>query len=173
MDEGDAMRTMLAGLAVVAVTLVGMPAATAQDIPAYGHITITDAGLGPRATWTYDGVLNCSFTTNGPAGVASRATVTCRVPGGEGGGLATLNCPLMILSRTTLSVVGARASCGNTLDMGVGTTATASANLGHVYSAITCEAYMDFGVLVAPYTVTCNEPGLPTLDTSLASVATA
>lgn len=73
----------------------------------------------------------------------------------------------MILTRTTLTVVGARARCGSTLDMGVGTSGAATANLGHVDVGITCEAYVDFGVLVAPYSVTCNEPGLPTLDTSL------
>ncbi len=153
-----------AASAVIAVTFVGLPGAHAtSDVPAYGSITITDEGFGPRATWTYDGILSCSFSSNGPAGVASSAKVTCDV----GEGSLSLNCPLMIVSRTTLTVVGARATCGSTLDMGVGTSGAASANLGHVYPSLVCEAYVDYGVLVAPYSVTCNEPGLPTIGASL------
>jgi hypothetical protein len=140
-----------------------MPGASAQDIPAYGSITISDEGFGPRATWTYDGLLFCDFSSNGPGGVASIATVFCYA---EQSGVS-LNCPQMIVTRTTLTVVGARAGCGGTLDMGVGTSGAAAANLGHVDVGITCEAYVNYGVLVAPYSVTCNEPGLPTLGTSL------
>ncbi len=159
-------RRVAAAAAVIAVTCVGMPGASAaQDIPAYGSITITDAGLGPRATWTYDGLLSCSSATQGPGGVPQIVTVSCYA----GQSAVSLNCPLMIVSRTTLTVVGARATCGTTLDMGVGTSGAASGNLGHVSFAIVCEAYVDFGVLVPPYSVTCNEPGLPTLGTSLPS----
>lgn len=156
-------RRTAAAAAVVAMTVVGMPGASAEpDVPAYGSITIVDEGFGPRATWTYDGLLSCDFSTNGPAGVASIARVFCYA----GQSAVSLDCPLMIVTRTTLTVVGARARCGTTLDMGVGTPGTASGNLGHVDVAITCEAYVDYGVLVAPYSVTCNEPGLP-IDVSL------
>ncbi|HVF04410.1 MAG TPA: hypothetical protein VNA20_06195 [Frankiaceae bacterium] len=160
-------RRVAAAAAVVAVTCVGMPGASAQDVPAYGTITIIDQGFGPRATWTYDGVLSCYFSTNGPAGVASIARVFCNAMQSP----VSLNCPLMIVTRTTLTVVGARARCGSTLDMGVGTSGAASANLGHVDVGITCEAYVVYGVLVAPYSVTCNEPGPPTFDTSLPFVS--
>jgi len=50
--------------------------------------------------------------------------------------------------------------------MGVGTSGGASANLGFVNYAIVCEAY-SFGVLVPPYTVSCDEPGLPDALSSL------
>lgn len=151
-------RRVAAVAAVITVAFVGMPGASAEpDVPAYGSITITDAGLGPRVTWTYDGLLDCDWAAQGPGGVPQIVTVTCYA----GQSAVSLNCPLMIVSRTTLSVVGARATCGSTLDMGVGTSGAASANLGHVSFGIVCEAYMDFGVLVPPYSVTCNEPGLP------------
>jgi hypothetical protein len=136
-----------------------MPAATAlSDVPAYGTITITDPGTGPRATWTYDGLLDCGWDVSGTGGVPQTIRVFCTVP--QEGGLS-LSCPLMVVSRVTLSVVGARAACGSTVDMGVGTSATTTANLGHVYRQIECAAYVDYGVLVPPYTVTCTEPGLP------------
>jgi hypothetical protein len=152
--------------AVSAAAAAGAGATTV--VPAYGVITITDDGLGPRATWTYDGVLDCTFTTQGPGGVPAQATVVCSR--GQEISVAELNCPLMIVSRTTATVVGARASCDRTLDMGVGTSGAASANLGNVTYSIVCEAYVDAGVLVPPYTVTCNEPGLPTLTSPLTSL---
>jgi hypothetical protein len=77
----------------------------------------------------------------------------------------------MIVSRTTASVVGARASCASTLDMGVGSSGSAAANLGLVDFAIVCEAY-SFAVLVPPYTVSCNEPGLPNALAALTSTVT-
>lgn len=165
------MRTVRAVLAVLALSLAGVPTATAHaaEIPAYGSITISDEGFGLRTTWTYDGVnIGCSSRSSGPGGVPQIVTVECRPA--EGGGL-TFACPRMVVTRTTTTVVGARASCDTTLDMGVGTSGTASANLGVLRVLLICEAYMDTGVLVAPYTVTCAEPGLPTLDASLASTA--
>jgi hypothetical protein len=151
-------RRVAAAAAVIAVMFAGMPGASAEtDVPAYGSITIADAGLGPRATWTYDGLLDCGSLEQGPGGVPQVVTVTCYA----GQSAVSLSCPLMIVTRTTLTVVGARATCGSTLDMGVGTSGAASANLGHVSFAIVCVAYVDFGVLVPPYSVTCNEPGLP------------
>ena len=162
-------RRVAAAAAVTAVTFVGMPGASAQDVPAYGIITISDQGLGPRTTWTYDGLLDCRSETVGPGGLPQIVTVTCYASQSE---VVGLNCPLMIVTRVTASVVGARARCGSTLDMGIGTTGAATANLGHVSVAIVCEAYMDFGVLVPPYTVTCNEPGLPAVSSSLVSRAT-
>lgn len=152
-------RRIATTAAVFAVSFVGMPGGTARaDVPAYGSITISDAGLGPRWTWTYDGLLSCDSQVQGPGGVPQVITVTCYA----GQSSVSLNCPLMIVSRTTLTVVGARATCGSTLDMGVGTSGAASANLGHVSVAIVCAAYVNYGVLVPPYSVTCNEPGLPT-----------
>jgi hypothetical protein len=146
-------------VAILATTFVGMPAATAQtDVPAYGSITISDQGLGPRTTWTYDDLLDCGSTSDGPRGVPQIITVTCYADQSP----LSFSCPLMIVTRTTSTVVGARATCGSTLDMGVGTSGVALANLGHVSFAIICEAYVDVGVLVPPYSVTCNEPGLPT-----------
>jgi hypothetical protein len=151
-------RRVCAAAAVIAVTSVGLPGASAEtDVPAYGSITISDAGLGPRASWTYDGVLDCGTQEQGPGGVPQVIRVTCYATQSP----VSMNCPLMIVSRVTLTVVGARATCGSTLDMGVGTTGAASANLGHVSVAVVCEAYMDVGVLVPPYSVTCDEPGLP------------
>lgn len=82
-------RRVAAAVAVLAVTLVGMPGASAQDVPAYGTITIIDDGFGPRATWTYDGLLSCEFSTNGPAGVASIARVFCYAEQSP----VSLNCP--------------------------------------------------------------------------------
>ncbi|MDQ1699712.1 MAG: hypothetical protein QOG34_1575 [Frankiaceae bacterium] len=155
------MLRLLAGvLALLAVTVVAPPAAHATDtaVPAYGSITISDVGTGPRATWTYDGVLDCVSSWTGPTGVPQSVKVECflgqTVP-------AALGCPEMIVMRTTATVVGARATCSRTLDLGVGTTAATSADLGDVEYEIACEAYVDYGVLVPPYTVTCDEPGLP------------
>lgn len=165
------MRTVRTGLVILALSLGGVPSATAQaaEIPAYGSITISDEGFGARAKWTYDGInIGCESTTNGPGGVPQIVTVRCRPA--EGGGL-TFACPRMVVTRTTGTVVGARASCDSTLDMGIGTSGTATADLGPLRFFLTCEAYMDSGVLVPPYSVTCAEPGLPTLDASLASTA--
>ena len=152
-------------LAVVTVLLAmplgGVPAAHAAseaDVPAYGSITISNTGNGVQTTWTYDGVLNCRAESTGPSGVPASVKVTCEVGQGL---VSNLACPLMVVSRMTDSVVGARASCATTLDMGVGTSGMAEANLGHVYDAIICEAYVNAGVLVPPYSVTCSEPGLP------------
>lgn len=157
----------------LAVTLVGLPAsasATVTTVPAYGIITISDPGTGPRATWTYDGAFDCSFSTSGPGGAPSSATVTC-TPSQTVEGTVAFNCPGMILSRTTATVVGARASCESTLDLGIGTSAAAEANLGPVDFAIVCEAY-NVSVLVPPYSVECNEPALPTTVSSLIPVPT-
>jgi len=153
-------------LALPAVTFTGTPAAHAEtDVPAYGTITISDMGLGPRVTWTYDGLLYCSSDMQGPGGVPQVIRVACYA----GQSVVSLNCPLMVVTRTTLTVVGARATCGSTLDMGVGTSGAAAANLGHVGYAIVCEAYVDYGVLVPPYSVTCDEPGLPTALPSISA----
>ena len=162
-------RSVSAATAAIALTFVGMPGASAAtDVPAYGNITISDQGLGPRPTWTYDGLLDCKWWVEGPGGVPQVVTVTCYVTQYTP---VSLTCPLMVVTRTTLTVVGARARCGSTLDMGVGTSGAASGNLGHVTIGIICEAYVDFGVLVPPYSVTCNEPGLPGIGTSLPSTS--
>lgn len=167
---GRRVATVMASLALA---LVGLPAsahATVTTVPAYGSITISDPGTGPRASWTYDGSFDCNFSTTGPGGAASTATVTCTISQNVEGVVA-FNCPLMILSRSTLTAVGARASCDSTLDMGIGTSGTAFANLGRLDFSIICEAY-DVGVLVPPYSVTCDEPGLPGGALSLTSTVT-
>ena len=159
-------RIIAATTVALATTLAGMPASSADSttaVPAYGTITISDPGTGVRATWSYDGLFSCTFSTNGPAGFASTATVVCIPSNTE---TIHFSCPAMIVSRSTLSVVGARSSCERTLDMGVGTSGSAEADLGPVDSSIVCEAY-NVGVLVPPYTVTCWEPGLPDAISSL------
>jgi hypothetical protein len=153
-------RVRLAGaaFAVAAVTCVGVPGAAARaDVPAYGTVTISDAGLGLRTTWSYEVAVTCRTEIRGPGGVPQAVRVRCKPDEGA----PSLSCPLMMVTRTTLTVVGARSSCHTTVDMGVGTSGTTSANLGHVDVEIVCEAYVDNGVLVPPYTVTCAEPGLP------------
>jgi hypothetical protein len=151
-------RRISAAAAVVTMAIVGMPGAhAATDVPADGSITISDHGFGPRTTWTYDGLLDCRSDSDGPEGIPQIVTVYCYAEQSP----VSLSCPLMIVTRTTATVVGARATCGSTLDMGVGTSGVASGDLGHVSVMITCAAYVDFGVLVAPYSVTCTEPGLP------------
>ena len=108
-------------------------------------------------------MLNCSFTTSGLSGLPTSATVSCAVPV-EGGTGLSFSCPLMILTRTAVAPVGGYAACGSSLSTGVGTgTATTRGNLGRVESQITCGAYVNVGVLVPPYTVTCSEPGAPTV----------
>jgi hypothetical protein len=154
----------LGALAAAAALLGGAaPGAVAKaDVPAYGTITIADAGLGPRATWTYDGVLDCRFTTAGPAGVVSRATVTCWTTELT----PSLNCSLMVLQRSGIGVAGGRATCDTTIDTGVTTNnVVTTGDLGHVYVAIICVAYVNNGVLVPPYSVSCTEPGLPAAPT--------
>lgn len=162
------VRRLAPLVAALAIGITGLPATAGSVadtvVPAYGIITISDPGTGPRATWTYDGLFDCSLSITGPAGAASSATVTCTLS--QNAGSTRFDCPLMIVSRQTPSVVGARASCESTLDMGVGTAGAASANLGFVNYAIVCEAY-SFGVLVPPYTVSCDEPGLPDALSSL------
>lgn len=156
------MKRLLAlGVALLtAIVVTPAPAsATTTDVPAYGLIMISDTGSGPRALWTYDGLLSCTFTVTGPGGVPADAIVRCDASQSP----VSLGCPRMVVSRATATEVGARATCATTLDMGVGTSGEASANLGHVYDDITCEAYVDIGVLVPPYSVTCDEPGLPLL----------
>ena len=158
-------RRIAALIAVLSLGILGLPATGASavaDVPAYGLITISDSAFGLQWSWTYGPDVTCQFSSNGPAGVASVATVTCDASQS----LVSLACPQMDVTRTTDTVVGARASCDSTLDMGVGTTGAASANLGHVYSTIVCEAYVDQGVLVPPFSVTCDEPGLPSVSTS-------
>ena len=158
------MRRIPLVQAAVAVVAVAAPGAVAEpDVPEYGTITITDQGFGPRATWTYDGVFDCDLTTDGPGGVAAVVRVECLVRGEGGTGLG-FTCPLMVVTRTSVGRAGGAASCERGLDTGVGTgTATASADLGRVTDGIVCTAYVDIGVLVPPYTVTCVEPGLPGL----------
>ena len=156
------LSARLAGGAALVLLSALAPAAHAVDVPAYGVITITDAGTGPHVSWTYDGVLDCRSGVQGPGGVPQVIKVSCYA----GQSVATFNCPNMILTTTTNGggVAGGRATCGTTFDTGVvaNSTATRSGNLGHVYYTIECTAYVDAGVLVPPYTVTCDEPGLPT-----------
>jgi len=156
-----AKRVIAVVAALMATTAGGVPAAHASgtaDVPAYGSITISNTGDGVQTAWTYDGLLYCRSESSGPAGTPQSVKVICDVSQGV---ISNLDCPLMVVSRWTQSVVGARATCATTLDMGVGTTGMAEDDLGHVYDAITCEAYVDVGVLIPPYTVTCSEPGLP------------
>lgn len=150
-------RTTVAAVALCAALPGAATASQTTRVPAYGGITITDNGFGPRATWTYDGVLSCDWKVSGLGGIAQRVTVECLAVQSA----LDLYCPRMVVTRMTATVVGAKASCASTLDMGVGTSGTASAHLGDVRYAITCVAYMDVGVLVPPYVVTCADPGLP------------
>lgn len=168
-----ARRAMLC--AVVAATLIGpvSPAAQAADLPAYGVITVTDPGngLGPRMHDTYDPVIwDCVNSSNWDGFVATFAQMKC-TPNPQ---LATFNCPRMVLTTSTAGIVaaaGGKVECNGTfagrLDTGVVRgvdTATRSGDLGHV-TAIVCKAYADPAeiYLRPPYTITCNEPGLPTL----------
>jgi len=162
------MRTIRAGLAALALALGGVPGASAQaaDVPANGVITITNQGFGLTATWTYDGAtIDCEMTTDGPGGVPQIASVKCKPVQGN---VLTYSCPLMVVTRTTATVVGARARCEHTLDMGIGTSGAATANLGRLQTSLFCEAYVDSGVLVPPFTVTCSDPGLPSRDAGAA-----
>lgn len=164
----------LVAVIAAALVVVSGPSATAggdPEFPAEGSITIADAGLGPHATWSYtDGVdLNCNLSWSGPTGVPQDIKVTC-TPSQTAGRVFT--CPEMIVQRATESFVGARASCTRTLEMGVGSSAFAAADLGPVGDALVCEAYVDVGVLPPPYSVTCSEPALPTVGPSLTSTAT-
>lgn len=149
-------------LAAAGVLLTAPGAVAAPEVPAYGGITISDYGLGPHGYWTYDGVLRCGTTTEGLGGVThTSVTVRCRVldQGGLGAGLT---CPLMVLSRSSLAPVGARATCSRQIGIGVGRgTETTQGDLGRVTTSIECAAYVTTGFLVPPYTVSCLEPGLP------------
>lgn len=161
------MRTAVVGLAL-AVLGCGTPSASAttQYVPAYGFITISDQGFGPRATWSYEGVLDCRFLADGPGGVPNVAAVVCDTTQNALG--VVFSCPRMVVTRTTAGVVGSRALCDDdALDMGVGTSGLAFADLGLAQRSLRCEAYMDVGVLVPPYTVTCAEPSVPGVEVSL------
>jgi hypothetical protein len=168
---GVGAASRLAAVLAAVIVTVGVapaPAGAQTELSAEGTITISDAGFGPHTTWTYtDGVdLTCRSSWTGPNGVPQDIKVTC-TPGQTLG--QVFNCPLMAVSRATASFVGARASCTDTLEMGVGTTGFASADLGPLGAALTCEAYVQVGVLLPPYSVTCAEPGLPTVGSSLGS----
>ncbi|MDQ1711321.1 MAG: hypothetical protein QOE45_771 [Frankiaceae bacterium] len=172
-DRGRRLGTLLAAAVVVAAGLLAPPA-QAADIPAYGSITISDDGTGFVPVWTYDPALwDCSTEVVGPFQAPSAVTVTCRAPG-----LAeqsAFGCPLMILTTHTSGLAaraGGRAECTTSIDTGVISgvnTAVRSGNLGHA-EAITCTAYTNSVALIPPYSVTCNEPGLPTLDAAPAVV---
>lgn len=163
------VRRLATLIAVLALFVLGLPANAnaGVDAPAAGTIIISDSGFGIQWWWSYGGDISCQFSANGPAGVASLAQVTCDASQG----LVSRACPMMVVTRTTETWVGARASCDSVLDMGVGSSGVARANLGHVYSTIICQAYVDYGVLTPPYSVTCDEPGPPTMNTALTTPA--
>lgn len=140
--------------------------APVPTLAAYGSILISDTGTGPQAAWSYGGVFSCQFSTSGPPGAVTDAKVTCTLQSSP----PSWYCPAMVVFRTTASVVGARASCDQTLDLGVGGTGWAIAALGDVVSTITCEAYVTSGALTPPYSVWCDEPGWPTKSLPRASL---
>ncbi|HEU0131029.1 MAG TPA: hypothetical protein VFQ85_08570 [Mycobacteriales bacterium] len=155
------------GAAVALVATAGAAPAQAQDVPAWGSITITDNGIrGIVATNTYEDadrlVWDCETTTHsGVGGAVDRVTVTC-LPNPQA---ATFACPEMVLSVATRGgTAGGQASCNaaRTLDSGVmsgfAVSQPLAADLGRV-TAITCVAYVNYGALVPPYSVTCAEPG--------------
>jgi hypothetical protein len=157
------MATTLA-VATATVVAIGAPA-QAVDVPAYGVITITNQGTGfVPPTWTYDPAFwACNTTVEGQFNLPTAITVKCRASEGM-----SFNCPRMILTVHTeglASRAGGRAGCTyNYLDTGIISgvnTAQLTGDLGHALW-VECTAYSDTP-LIPPYTVTCNEPGLPTL----------
>jgi hypothetical protein len=157
------MATTLA-VTTATVVVIGTPA-HAVDVPAYGVITITDPGMGTgfTTTWTYDPAFwSCNTVVDGQFNLPTAVTVNCRASEGM-----SFNCPRMILTTHTeglASRAGGRAACTFSLDTGIisgANTAQRTGDLGHA-AWVSCTAYSDTP-LIPPYTVTCNEPGLPTL----------
>ena len=150
------------------IALTGLLAAPAEatDVPAYGSITISNPGTGFTVQSTYDPVLwGCSTTVYGQFTAPLEIDVSCAAPFQEGDRMV---CPLMILTVHTAVAgrAGGRAYCSGGLDTGIisgSNTAQRTGNLG-VARSVTCIAYGGGVPLVPPYTVTCNEPGLPPLD---------
>jgi len=140
--------------------------APVPPLPAYGGIVIRDTGTGPQAAWSYGGVFSCQFSTTGSPGALTDAKVTCTLNNPP----SSWYCPAMVIYRSTTTTVGARASCDQTLDLGVGGNGWGAANLGNLTSTITCEAYVNSGALTPPYFVWCTEPGLPTKTLPRASL---
>jgi hypothetical protein len=160
-------RPIVSVLTTVAVAIAmavadGRPA-EAVDVPAYGIITITNHGTGFVPTWTYDPAFwLCTTEVQGQFNAPTAVVVTCRASEGF-----SFSCPHMIVTTHTEGLAaraGGRATCTSTLDTGIISgvnTAEREGDLGHVFSVV-CTAYSDIP-LIPPYTVTCNEPGLPTL----------
>jgi hypothetical protein len=161
-------RLLISIATTLAVTTAGVVAigtpAQAVDVPAYGIITITNQGTGFNATWTYDPALwLCGTTVEGQFNAPTAVIVRCRASEGM-----SFNCPRMILTVHTEGLAaraGGRATCTyNSLDTGIISginTAQMTGDLGQALW-VECTAYSDIALL-PPYTVTCNEPGLPTL----------
>lgn len=144
-----------------------MTPAHATDVPAYGSITITNQGTGVAAEWTYDPQLwDCGTDIVGPFNAPTSVIVTCVAKTQESP--VDFTCPLMVLTVHTQGLAaraGGRAKCTGTLDTGVISginSAQRNGNLGRA-AAVTCTAYTNSVALIPPYTVTCAEPGLPTL----------
>ncbi|HWL34856.1 MAG TPA: hypothetical protein VNQ77_01560 [Frankiaceae bacterium] len=150
-------------VATASVVAIGTPA-QAVDVPAYGVITITDDGTGFVPAWTYDPALwSCSTEVEGQFNAPTAVIVTCRASEGM-----SFICPRMVLTTHTAGFVaraGGRATCTyDSLDTGIISGFNAAQRTGDLGRAlwVKCAAYSDIP-LIPPYTVTCNEPGLPTL----------
>jgi hypothetical protein len=170
------MRGQLQRLTTMAMTVsvalaslvVSAQPAQAVDIPAYGTITITNNGTGAVPTWTYDSALwTCTTEFEGQFTAPTAVTVRC-VPNGDDSGQPFI-CPLMVLTTHTGGLAaraGGRVHCRDSgLDTGIISgvnSAQRSGNLGRA-DWIECAAYGGGVPLIPPYTVTCNEPGLPGL----------
>ena len=158
------MRRATTATVLLTVLAVTTPARAAA-IPAYGVITITNDGFGAVPTTTYDpATWTCSTEFFGQFNAPTAITVTCD-PIDQS---ATFVCPLMVVTTHTKGAAaraGGRASCTRSLDTGIVSginTAQRRGDLGPVV-VVTCTAYGDTVPLIPPYTVTCSEPGLPTL----------
>ena len=156
--------TTLLLAALVTAATPGTSARAALEVPAYGVITITNDGLGAVPVWTYDSELwSCRTEILGPYLAPREVAVSCTPAQG-----LRFACPLMVLTVQTRGAgarAGGHASCTYTLDTGVlhgVATARLSGNLGPV-RVLRCSAYSVDVPLVPPYTVTCGEPGLPTV----------
>ena len=155
-------RRALLGAFLPAV-LLGPAPAGATTVPAYGTITIRNAGLRPEIVSTYDRTFwDCDTTFDGLFDAPVAVTVTC-TPLQTG---ISFGCPFMVVTvvtGTSASQAGGKATCTSSIDTGVISgvnTARVFGDLGAAPS-VTCTAYVNDLTLIPPYDVTCFDPGLP------------
>ena len=157
------MRRIIA-VCAMALALATTTPAHAVDVPAYGLITISNSGTGFVVAATYDDSVSwsCETTVQGQFTAPTAIIETCFAYQGT-----SFTCPLMVLTVHTgapVSRAGGRASCTSQLDTGIISGANSAQRTGDLGRAlkIVCTAYGGSVPLVPPYTVTCDEPGLPT-----------